>query len=456
MKNKQLPELLIPAGDLNKAYVAFRYGADAIYCGVPMFSLRTKENTFTEENIAEIVNFAHQNNKKVYITTNAFPHQHMIAFYEKHFSFLEKIQPDGIIFADLGVLSLANSFAPTVPKHLSVQTSTVNLPAIKLWQDLGVSRIILAREMAIREVAEIHRQVPEMELEYFVHGAVCMAYSGRCLLSNFTGGRDANQGVCNHTCRWNYKVYDEEGREINTKNHTEKEAKISQENSCSNGKSKSIRDFEQSNFIEEEERQGQIIPVEEDFHGTHIMSSKDMCMIENLQEISSGGVCSLKVEGRNKTSYYVATIARAYRQALDDLKNEKEFNENLWREIHATANRGFFPGFLHGKPREGSIQYGANRSISEQEFCGIVLGWKNDRVEIQVKNKIQSGDEITFVMPKMIDDFNLILSEMKFGEEDVEILHGGNDNKIASFSCEKEVPIGTFIRQSTKNPAQIK
>lgn len=363
---KDLPELLLPAGDLEKAYTAFRYGADAIYCGVPMFSLRTRENFFTEDDLEEIVKYAHKNGKKVYVTTNAFPHQYTIPLYEKHFKFLEKIKPDGVIFADMGVLSLANEFAPSLPKHLSVQTSTVNIPAIKAWKSLGVSRIILAREMAIREVKEIAKKLPDMELEYFVHGAVCMAYSGRCLLSNFTGGRDANRGVCNHTCRWNYQVYDEEGRVMNASNHFQSPC----EKACkTEGKERSIRDFEQHKIIEEETRKGEMIPVEEDFHGTHIMSSRDMCMIEHLEEIMNAGVCSLKVEGRNKTAYYCATIARAYRAALDLVSEKKPFDEKVWEEVHATANRGFFPGFLHGKPQSGAIQYEANRSVSKKNFA---------------------------------------------------------------------------------------
>jgi putative protease len=447
-----LPELLMPAGDLDKAYTAFRYGADAIYCGVPMFSLRTRENIFTEENLAEIIKFAHKNGKKVYVTTNAFPHQNLIPMYEKHFKLLEKLKPDGIIFADLGVLSLAKEFAPSVPKHLSVQTSTVNTPAIKLWQYLGVERIILAREMAIKEVKKIHNLIPEMELEYFVHGAVCMAYSGRCLLSNFTGGRDANRGACNHTCRWNYQVYDEEGRKLDVSDHEDSRDLTTCENKT---EAKSIRDFEKLNFVEEEERKGEIIPIEEDFHGTHIMSSRDMCMIEFLEIIQKAGVCSLKVEGRNKTAYYCATIARAYRNALDDLAAGKEFNENLWNEIHATANRGFFPGFLHGKPQTGAMQYEANRSISQKEFCGVVKNWQNGRLEIQVKNRIDENSELEVVMPKIADDFSFIAEDLKFGEETVTVFHGGNDNAIATLKCEKEIPAGVFIRQKVKNTGLV-
>ena len=380
-------ELLLPAGDLEKAYVAFRYGADAIYCGVPMFSLRTRENKFTEKDISEIVSFAHENGKKAYITVNAFPHQNLISHFEKHLGFLETVQPDGIIFADLGVLSLAQKRAPSVPKHLSVQTSTMNIPAMQMWQSMGVSRVILAREVSIKEVATLHDQLPDLELEYFVHGAVCMAYSGRCLLSTFHSGRDANKGVCNHSCRWNYRVVDEDGRSIDVSDHfkntsplqaeEKKTCSKTEESSCT----KSIRDFEKTSHIEEEQRMGQIIPVEEDFHGTHIMSSRDMCMIEYLEAIQEAGICSLKVEGRNKTPYYLATVTRAYRRALDDLAAQKPFDPRLWKEIHATANRGFFPGFLHGKPRTGDIQYEGNLSTSTKAFCGVVQKWEKGRIE---------------------------------------------------------------------------
>jgi len=450
-KNMELPELLMPAGDIEKAYIAFKYGADAVYCGVPMFSLRTRENVFTEENIAEITKYAHENGKKVYVTLNAFPHDFMMKLYEKHLRFLEKVKPDGIIFADLGVLSLANEFAPSVEKHLSVQTSTMNLPAIKQWQKMGVTRIICAREMAIKEVAKIHKAIPEMELEYFVHGAVCMAYSGRCLLSTFTGGRDSNAGACNHTCRWNYRVVDEEKREVDVADHFEKGDGILEQNSCS----KSIRDFEKTEIIEEQERQGQLIEVEEDFHGTHIMSSRDMCMIAFLEEIKDAGVCSLKVEGRNKTAYYAATIARAYRMALDNIGDGKVFDEKLWDEIHATANRGFFPGFLHGKPQSGDIQYEANRSTGIKEYCGFVTKWENGRAEIIVKNRIFDGTELEIVMPNMNDDFKIKAEDLMFGDDEVEVLHGGNNLKTASVKCVKEIPTQIFIRQKTQNGGQM-
>jgi putative protease len=438
-----LPELLMPAGSLEKAYTAFRYGADAIFCGCPMFSLRTRENDFTEENISEIIAFAHQNHKKVYITVNAYPHQFAILAFQKHLTFLETVKPDGIIFADWGILALAKECCPSVELHLSVQTSTMNVPAIKQWQSLGVTRIITAREMAIAEVKQIHAMVPDIEIEYFVHGSVCMAYSGRCLLSNFTGGRDANRGTCNHTCRWNYRVHDEDGNDIDVSSHFQDPT----ESACAGGCSKSIRDFENNSLIEEEERKGQMIPVEEDFHGTHIMSSRDMCMIEYLKEIMDAGVVSLKVEGRNKTAYYVACVARAYRKALDDMAAGKPFDPILWEEVQATANRGFFPGFLHGKPLQGDIQYEANRSDSTKAYCGVVRKWENGRLEILVKNRIFEGEEIDVVMPRISDDFTFTAKDLVFGGVAVEALHGGDTNQIASLQCEKEIPVGVFLRK---------
>ncbi len=423
----KLPELLLPAGDLSKAYTAFRYGADAIYCGLPMFSLRTRENAFTEEDLKEIISFSNKHNKKVYVTINVFPHQFLIKSFIKHLKFLETIKPNALILADPGVLNLAKQYAPSLELHLSVQSATVNVPGIQLWQSLGISRIILAREISLREVEIIHEQLPEMELEYFIHGSVCMAYSGRCLLSNFTGGGPANCGSCNHTCRWNYQIFDEEERQIDVSSHESIESKTG------TGMPRSLRSFEQNALLEEEVRRGEMIPIEEDFHGTHIMSSRDMCMIEYLNNIILSGICSLKIEGRHKTSYYLATVTRAYRQALDDYKNGKEFNIDLWKEIHATANRGFFPGFSQGKPREGKdIQYESNRSSSDYVFCGIIKQKTDNRMEITVKHQIKDGDELQLLLPQMIDDIIITVNDLQFGTNKVDILHPGDERQIAS------------------------
>lgn len=435
-----LPELLAPGGSLKKARLALRYGADAVYVGSPMFSLRTRENNVTEDDIRTIIAEAHELGKKIYVTMNAYPHQFAIPTFEKHMKFLEEVRPDGIIFADWGVLALAKKNCPSVPLHLSVQTSTMNEPAIRQWQDLGVSRIITAREMSIAEVASVKKLLPDMEFEYFVHGAVCMAYSGRCLLSNFTGGRDANRGTCNHTCRWNYRIHDEDDHEVDAGEH------LSGCAGCG-GESRSIRDFEKSSLIEEEQRQGELIPIEEDFHGTHIMSSRDMAMIEHLQQIVDAGICSLKIEGRNKTEYYLCSVVRAYRQALDDLAASKKFNEKLWDELHSIANRGYFPGFANGRPQQGDIQYEANRSTSSHTFAAEILGWSDDWAEVLVKHQLRPGDTVQVVMPKISDDWEFAVTELKFGDETVDVLHPGNTNSTARIRCEREIPAGVFLRK---------
>jgi putative protease len=437
-----LPELLAPAGDLQKAYTAFRYGADAVYCGLPMLSLRTRMNSFTEENIREIVDFANKNNKKVYVVINGFPHQHMIPVLKKHLEFLAEVKPHGLIIADAGVLSLANEITPHVEKHLSVQSSTVNVPAMEFWQKNGVTRVILAREIAIAEVEKIHALLPSLELEYFIHGAVCMAYSGRCLLSNFMASRDSNRGACAHSCRWNYRVFDDNGYEIDT---TDRECSVS----CSLGKPKNIHDLEKVGYAEEELRKNEFIALEEDFHGTHIMSSRDMCMIEFLQEIIDAGVVSLKIEGRNKTEYYLATVVRAYREALSNIAEGKPFDPSLWKEIHATANRGFFAGFLHGKPHQEGQQYESNASDSTHLFVGEVLSYENSRVTFEVKNRIDEGDTIECIFPERKDDVQFLAKDLIKNDEKVASLHGGAG--IGSMACETLLLPGTLLRKKIRD-----
>jgi len=420
-----VPEVLAPAGNFETAMTAFRYGADAIYCGLPIFSLRTRENAFSEADIEKVVDFARKNGKKVYVTINIFPHEALLPRVERHLKFLAKVMPDGVIFSDFGVLAMLKKFAPEVPRHLSVQTSTVNSEAVKMWQNLGVERIILAREMSIAEVAKLKRLAPEMEFEIFVHGSVCMAYSGRCLLSNFSSGRGANFGNCNHACRWNFEVKNYHVPEI-----------------------EAVREHEKSCRLSSPKFPGGI-GVEENVHGTHFMNSRDLCLIEHVAEIVEAGVCSLKIEGRNKTAYYCATIVRAYRQAVDNWVAGRDFDRKLWDEVRATANRGFFTGFLHGKPLPGDVQYSENRTVGEKKFVGIVKKWESGRIEIEVKNQIATGDRIEVLMPKMEDDFVFEASEMKFGDVAVEVFHGGNDREVASLRCEREVETGVFLRVKT-------
>jgi len=468
----KLPELLMPAGSLEKAYYAFEYWADAIYCWVAMFALRTRMNTFTEENITEIIEFAHKNDKKVYITLNWFPHQNMIKMLRKHLEFLKLVNPDWIILADAWVLELANEICPDVPKHLSVQASTVSESWIRFWAKNWVTRIILAREIAIKEVKMIHEMFPEMELEYFVHWAVCMAYSWRCLLSNFMAQRDANRWMCAHSCRWNYKIFDEEWRELDLNERENKTEKLLPWyiSDSINWESLSIREFEKTQIWEEELRKWEYIPVEQDIHGTHIMSSRDMCMIENLQEVIDAWICSLKVEWRNKTIYYLTSVSRAYRNALDNIAKWKEFDQNLWEEIHSTANRWFFAWFLNWKPRVDGQQYEANRSTAKREFCWTVEDffkkWEilNENTEwfekwfvfpenmilVNPKNRLDVNSEIIFIYPKISDDKKISIQNLFKKWKETEVIHWWDWNWWV-WIWENIVKKWLLIRQEVKN-----
>ena len=467
------PELLLPAWDLEKAYLAFKYWADAIYCGVPAFALRTRMNVFKEAEIKEIVEYAHKNDKKVYITLNAFPHQWLIALLEMHLEFLSKINPDWLIIADSWVLYLANKICPKIPKHLSVQASTVSESWMRFWYENWVRRIILAREIPINEVSKIKNLFPEMELEYFVHWAVCMAYSWRCLLSNFMAFRDSNRGMCAHSCRWKYRVFDEEWRQLTSWDEDWKTIALPKWITGSvKGDVLSIRDFEQFQFWEEEKRQWDFIPVEQDFHWTHIMSSRDMCMIEYLKEIKESWISSLKVEWRNKTIYYLASVARAYRKALDDIEEGKKFDETLWNEIHSTANRWFFAWFLHWKPLIEGQQYEANRSISTHEFAWKVLKFfnkwdvldedidslqkwhvfKETRILVEIKNRIEIGNVLFFVYSKISEDKKYKSFKFWKWASETEVVHWWDWNAWIWVPEWENIEEGVLIRQEVRNP----
>ena len=474
------PELLLPAWDLEKAYIAFRYWADAIYAWIPAFSLRTRMNVFKEVDIEEIVWFAHKNNKKVYITLNAFPHQWLINSLEKHLKFLSKVNPDWLIIADTWVLYLANKICPNIAKHLSVQASTVSESWMRFWYESWVRRIILAREISVSEIVKIHNLFPEMELEYFIHWAVCMAYSGRCLLSNFLASRDSNRGMCAHSCRWKYRIFDEEGRCLTAKDDDWicDNIKFWNGNSLLKSISKwidwepiSIRDFEDFQFWEEEQRKWEFIPVEQDFHWTHIMSSRDMCMIEHLKEITGAWVVSLKIEWRNKTIYYLASVARAYRKALYDIENWNEFDQELFDEIHSTANRGFFEWFLHWKPSHLGQQYEANRSTATHEFCWKILKiykkwdilkkalewfelwyvFKEDMLYVNVRNRIDKDNKLIFVYPNISDDKSFIAWDFYKHWKKVDIIHWWDWNAFIVIPSHMDIENWILIRQEVRN-----
>ena len=297
MNNIKKPELLAPAGTFEKMQYALAYGADAVYAGLPRFSLRARENDFQEEKVAQALDYAHSLGKKFYLTMNIYPHNRKVDSFERALERVARLKPDGLIMADPGMIMVARERFPELDVHLSTQANTINWRAVQFWHRLGVKRIILSRELSIDEIKEMRQRVPEIELEVFVHGAICIAYSGRCLLSNYFTHRDANQGTCTNACRWQYNLYSQpENFEAEYDRY---------------------QPIKGSYFIEERERPGELMEIDEDEHGTYIMNAKDLSTIHILNELIEAGVDSLKIEGRTKSHYYVSVITRAYRKAID-------------------------------------------------------------------------------------------------------------------------------------------
>ncbi len=391
------PELLVPAGNLDKLKIGLQYGADAFYLGLPTFSMRSGGQNFTEEELLEGVKLIRDAGKTFYITLNIYPRGLKVETFKHHIEFLrDKVKPDAIILADPGVFEIVREVYPEVEVHISVQANICNWRGVKFWQKQGVTRVILPRELMMKEIQEIHEKVPDMELEFFVHGAICVAYSGRCLLSAYMTGRDANQGQCAHSCRWKYR-------------------------------------------LEEEKRPGEYMPIEEDEHGTHIMNSRDMCLLPYLKELEKAGICSFKIEGRNKTEYYLATVTKVYRKAIDD-----GFNESLVDEVKKTANRGFIPGFLKGFPGEGNIYYEKNAPISTHKFIGIVREVLDDeKYRVEIRNRLEKGEEIEIMTPD--DQFVMKIEEMyDMGNEPVNAVHGGAGDKV--LKLKEGLVVGTILR----------
>ena len=285
-------ELLFPAGNLEKLKYAIAYGADAVYAGVPMFSLRARENQFTWEDLAEAVEYCHARGKKIYFTANIYAHNMKIKPFMASFAKMLSMKPDAYIMSDPGLIDLVHTEYPEAEIHLSVQANNTNWAQVKFWQKIGVKRIILSRELSLKEVQEIHENCPDMELEFFVHGAICMAYSGRCLLSNYFSHRDPNQGTCSHSCRWEYKVFKRDVTDEDLYDST--------------GRPEEYIPLTGEFYLEERERPGEIMPIDEDEYGTYIMNSRDICLISYLKELKDAGIVSFKVEGRSKTVNYLA------------------------------------------------------------------------------------------------------------------------------------------------------
>lgn len=397
-----IPELVAPAGDLQKLQYAYEFGADACYVGMPAFSLRSKTTKFKEqEEILEGRELARKLDKKYLVTTNIYPHSAKIPAFEGHVKWLrDEVKPDALIAADPGVISVIREVWSDARIHLSVQANAVNYRAVKFWYDQGVTRVVLPRELRLEEIAEIKKEVPEVELEVFVHGAICVAYSGRCLLSNYMCYRDPNQGACAQACRFKYKLLEEKP-------------------------SQGALDLTDKNIVLEESlRPGEYMPISEDEHGTYIMNARDICLLPYVDELKDVGVDAFKIEGRSKTAYYVAAVSRLYRDAIDN-----GFKEEMMEEAYKISSRGFTPGFLKGDLKEYSMRYEANSPISKSRFVGIVKEEQEPGVYlVDMKNRFDGG-EIEVVLPGGV--VAVFVKEMrKVSGEVVEAVHGGDGDRV--------------------------
>ena len=404
------PELLLPAGSLDKMRAAYDFGADAVYAGQPRYSLRARNNEFRLEQIATGIAEAHARGKKFFVTSNLIAHNDKVRTYLRDLEPVVALGPDALIMADAGLVMLVREKWPEVPIHLSVQANTTNWAAVKFWQKMGVARIILSRELSLAEVEQIRQQCPDMELEVFVHGALCIAYSGRCLLSGYFNRRDPNQGTCTNACRWNYKTMDADvdpntgealarGEQLQGFNFSAEAERAETESTCGNGQRHPKA--EKVYLIEEEGRPGQLMPIMEDEHGTYIMNSKDLRAIELVEKLTKIGVDSLKIEGRTKSLYYVARTAQTYRRAIDDAVAGRPFNPQLISELEGLANRGYTSGFLERRPSQDYQSYETGHSVATRsQFVGEVKTVQDGWAEVETKNRFAVGDWIEIIHPQ--------------------------------------------------------
>lgn len=377
-------ELLAPAGSLEKLKIAILYGADAVYAGTPDMSLRTKA-AFTLEELVEGITFAHQHNKRVYLTLNLFSHNKDIEKLPVFLKTIRQVKPDGLIIADPGIFHYVKQHAPELELHVSTQANICSWLSVKFWEDMGANLCVMAREVSFPEIKEIREKCPNIKIETFIHGAMCMAYSGRCLLSNFMAERGANQGNCAHNCRWNYKVH------MRLKDGTLKDLEL-------NEQTKELFEF----FVEEEFRAGEYIQLLEDERGSYLMNSKDLCLMPKLNEYLEAGIDSLKIEGRHKSLYYVAAVTRAYRMAIDDWYHDPEHwtPAPYMRELEMIPNRGYTLAFHDERLTNLAHNYESTGSFSTWEFAGIIVAHEDDALIVEVKNRLEAGDVIEFMPPR--------------------------------------------------------
>jgi len=403
----RIPELLLPAGNMEKARTAFQYGADAVYLGGKEFSLRAYAGNLEDRDIGIIASEAHQAGKKVYITVNVFAHNLHLKRLASYLEFLGSQPIDGLIISDLGVLRLARQYAPTIPVTISTQANVTNYEAALVYKELGADRIVLARELSLEEIREI-KEKSGLEIEVFIHGAMCVSYSGRCLLSHYMTGRSANLGACAHPCRYKY-------------------------------------------FLLEEKRPGQYFPIEEDEQGTYIMNSKDLCLLEYIPDLMEAGVDSFKIEGRMKSLLYVATTASVYRQAIDyylqsQTPYPRERLDSWKKELAGVAPRTFTTGFISGEPTDlQDMQNTCNNSQGKTELCGIVRGYQDHCVIIEQKANFGPGDKLELFLPGLVKiPFPI---EIMYDQEGQEIDRARHPQQHVFVPWDAEIMSGTLLRR---------
>lgn len=385
---------------------AYAYGADAVYAGQPRYSLRARNNDFGLANLTKGITEAHRLNKKFFVASNLMPHNTKIKTYMKDMEPVIALKPDALIMADPGLIMMVRERWPEIPVHLSVQANTVNFAAVKFWQSLGLKRIILSRELSLGEIEEIRQQCPDIELEVFVHGALCIAYSGRCLLSGYFNHRDPNQGVCTNSCRWQYKIHEAKENEtgdIEKIDFNAFEAISNPELFPDTPARKRHPLADRVYLIEEEKRAGQYMPIMEDEHGTYIMNSRDLRAIHHVERLTKMGINSFKIEGRTKSHYYVARTAQLYRQAVDDAVAGRPFDPKLYGQLDNLSNRGYTDGFYQRHPDQAYQNYLENKSnTGQQRFVAEIIEFNQDSglAEVDVKNKFAVGDELELILPQ--------------------------------------------------------
>lgn len=400
------PELLAPAGNFSKLKTAVYYGADAVYIGGKSLSLRALSDNFTDEEIVRAVEYAHGKNVKVYVTVNIFAKNSDFDKAKEYFKFLYSVGVDAVLITDIGLIDLCKEVAPDLPIHLSTQANTLNKYAVRAWKNYGLERVVLARELSLSEIAEIRQFVPDIELEAFAHGAMCISYSGRCLLSNYLNGRDSNRGECVQACRWSYE-------------------------------------------LREKNKGGDYYPIEEDERGSYILNSKDLNMIGHVDEMVKAGVVSLKIEGRMKSEYYLATVINAYRRAIDEyckIGDKYKENQTFYDELIKTSHRAFTTAYTLGDNRD-TVNYSDSQSVGEKQFIAVVTkSTEGGYAEIEMRNRFKKSDVLEILSPS--DNFNktFVVNEM-YDEDGNEIVDAKIVQQKIRIKCEYDLREGDILRK---------